>query len=111
MKNHYKVRCVCEKCERKQMRAVEDLITGAKCAMQSIKTPPCGGTLNYYSDTSEDAILNMGAVMGYLNAQQLFKSNPRLAELVDTVVDDVGHWMEGEPTPQQMGWVDSKGRP
>jgi hypothetical protein len=66
--------------------------------------------LNYYGDDVEDAKGNALNVLGYINAAGLIQ-NPKLAELVDSVVDDVGTWMEAQATPQEMGWVDSQGRP
>lgn len=109
---HYKVRCKCTVCDRTQVRKITDLLNGAKCFLGGgFSRPPCNGALIYYADDPEDAQSNAIAVLGYLNAKMISKQNPALAELVDSVVDDVQTWSERELSPQEMGWVGQNGLP
>lgn len=107
----YKIRCKCQKCRKTQVRRISDVLNGEKCFLNHLGKPPCGGNLEYFTDDSQDAIGNMAAILGYLSASPILNANPRLAELVDTVAEDISQWMEGEQTPQQMGWVGQNGLP
>lgn len=107
-----KLRCKCRKCGRTQLVSIQEYLIGAKCYLgKSIKAPDfsCGGKLEYFSDGTEDSLLNAANLLQYLRKESF--DEPHLAELVDTVADDIGCWLAGVQTPEEMGWVNSKGQP
>lgn len=109
---HPKIRCKCTVCGSSQLVDIQAIISGdAKCYRGvSLNRPKCcNGQLNYYSDSWEDTLLNVNAIMQHLRQTQF--ENERFGELVDSVADDLGCWAEGNQTPQEMGWVGQDGRP
>lgn len=112
MTEHYKIRCKCSVCGRTQVRKITDLLNGARCFISTpFGKPPCNGELNYYTEDAEDAQSNCRSLLGFINVTMLENRKDKLAELVDTVVDDIENWLSRHDTPQEMGWVDSRGLP
>lgn len=106
------IRCKCSACGFTQVVKVQEIVIGnPKCwrGMSLNRPHPCEGTLSYYTDDFQDSMLNAIAILQYLRNTKF--ENQRLGELVDTVADDLGHWAEGQQSPQEMGWVGQDGLP
>lgn len=111
MQKHYQIRCVCTVCGRKQVRKVADICNGARCYVGGLSAPRCEGELNYYTDDFNDSVTNCMAILGYINTAMFMDRHDKLAELLDTVLDDIGNWAEHGASPSDMGWVGQDGRP
>lgn len=107
------IRCKCPECKATRLVSIADFLAGNnRCGryVHGLKSPaPCPGKLDYFSDDYNDTLLNCAGVIQYL--RNIRFEQPGLGELVDTLADDIGPWLEGNLSPQEMGWVDSKGRP
>lgn len=112
LSDYYKVTCKCNECDHSQVVKISEIADGqTQCRMRRIGGPECPGKLSYYADDQETAVANAVSILGWLNAKDFYGGRRELAELIDQVVDDVELNSEKDQTPQQMGWVDSFGRP
>ena len=111
MSKHYTVQCKCGQCGQRQAIKIGELAAGQdQCRLRRIGQPPCNGTVEYCSENPDTAQTNAINLLGYLNLVDLAGDGP-LGVLLDTVVDDLGCWLERHATPQEMGWVGQNGLP
>lgn len=112
MAKHYTIQCKCGQCGCRQAVKVSELITGQRhCRITHFRQPKCNGELEFVTENREESIGNAIALLGYFNLVNIAGKDTPSAELLDTVVDDVGCWSERDATPQEMGWVGQNGLP
>jgi len=100
-----KVRKQCQKCMRTFVVPIAQVV----CQHQGFNIPPCGGRLEMHSSDREDAVTNLIAIVRSITARNALGELE--AELLNTALEDLDCWSEGEQSPREMGWVDDKGRP
>lgn len=89
-KNAPKIRCKCPKCGARQMVKIDEYLRDAKCIIGrslSLANPPCDGKLEYFSDDTQDTLLNAANMLRWLTNYRFERES--VGELVDIIADDL----------------------